>query len=120
MEHFDLSRRSLLKGTGALLAGATVLQVGSPASAFAGDDSGDAGGDDVVVDDIVLGAESPVPSGDVIPWLDQPEHVPPPAQGVVGNLLKWEDLNSFVTPADNFFTVKHYDLPTLAADSTIS
>jgi DMSO/TMAO reductase YedYZ molybdopterin-dependent catalytic subunit len=113
MEHHDLSRRTLLKGGGALLAGATVLQVASPASAFADDD----GGDDLVVDDFKHGTTSPVPAGDVIKWLDQPEDIPPPAQNVVGNLLKWEDLDSFVTPSDNFFTVKHYDLPSVAAES---
>jgi DMSO/TMAO reductase YedYZ molybdopterin-dependent catalytic subunit len=117
MEHYDFSRRTLLKGGGALLAGATVLQVASPAAAFADDGNGDDGGDDLVVDDVKHGTGNPVPSGDVIPWLDQPADIPPPAQNVVGNLLKWEDLNSFVTPFDNFFTVKHYELPSVAADS---
>ena len=36
MDHHDVSRRTLLKGGGAMLAGATVAQVGGPASAFAG------------------------------------------------------------------------------------
>ena len=49
----------------------------------------------------------------VIPWLDQPIPVPPPAQGAVGNLLEWESLSTRLTPADDFFTVKHYDLPTI-------
>jgi FAD/FMN-containing dehydrogenase len=43
--------------------------------------------------------------------LDQPDPVPPPAEAVVGNLLDWEALATRLTPADNFFTVKHYDLP---------
>ncbi len=49
--------------------------------------------------------------GDVLDWSDQPIDVPPPAQSVVGNLLKWEALETRLTPADNFFTVKHYNLP---------
>ena len=45
-------------------------------------------------------------------WIS-PTDVPPPAQNIVGNLLKWEELDSFRTPSDNFFTVKHYELPTI-------
>ena len=48
MEHQDISRRTLLKGGGAALAGLTVLRVAGPAHAF-----GQSG-------------------GQVIPWLDQP------------------------------------------------
>jgi DMSO/TMAO reductase YedYZ molybdopterin-dependent catalytic subunit len=35
------------------------------------------------------------------------------AQSVVGNLLDWESLRTRLTPADDFFTVKHYDLPVI-------
>jgi DMSO/TMAO reductase YedYZ molybdopterin-dependent catalytic subunit len=45
----------------------------------------------------------------VIPWLDQPAPNPIPAN--VGNLLKWEALESWRTPADNFFFVNHYGQP---------
>src|SRR5699024_6683854 len=48
---------------------------------------------------------------EVIPWLDQP--APNPIPQWVGNLLHWEDLSSWITPADNFFTVIHYDQPTI-------
>ena len=48
--------------------------------------------------------------------MDQPDPVPPPAQGVVGNLLDWEALSTRITPADNFFTVKHYELPDINPD----
>ena len=51
----------------------------------------------------------PPVGGDVIDWSDQPADVPPPAQSVVGNLLRWESVDSRLTPADNFFTVKHYN-----------
>ena len=66
-------------------------------------------GDDLAVND----AAGIGPTGDVLPWLDQPIDVPPPAQDIVGNLLKWEDLDSFHTPNDKFFTVKHYELPAI-------
>jgi DMSO/TMAO reductase YedYZ molybdopterin-dependent catalytic subunit len=113
MDDFDVSRRALLKG-GAALSGALVLQVASPAAAFADDGDGDTG------DDLVSGAPSApgvVPSGTVLPWLDQPAPVPDPAKDVVGNLLVWEDLETYFTPSDNFFTVKHYDLPAIDAAS---
>ena len=47
----------------------------------------------------------------VIPWLDQPPANPMPQ--VVGNLLQWEQLDSWITPNDKFFTVGHYDKPSL-------
>ena len=53
------------------------------------------------------------PGDVVIDWLDQPVDVPPPAQSVVGHLLDWEALMTRLTPADNFFTVKHYELPSI-------
>jgi DMSO/TMAO reductase YedYZ molybdopterin-dependent catalytic subunit len=47
----------------------------------------------------------------VIPWLDQPPANPMPH--VVGNLLQWEQLDSWLTPHDKFFTVAHYNMPRL-------
>jgi DMSO/TMAO reductase YedYZ molybdopterin-dependent catalytic subunit len=108
MEDADVSRRTLLKGGSAMFAGLSVLQIAGPAQAFAAQAGAD---DDVAQDD---GAKIG-PSGEVLPWLDQPADVPPPAQSIVGNLLEWEALDSFRTPSDNFFTVKHYDLPTIDA-----
>lgn len=49
---------------------------------------------------------------EVIPWLDQPPTNPMPQ--VVGNLLQWEQLDSWLTPNDKFFTVGHYNKPSLA------
>jgi DMSO/TMAO reductase YedYZ molybdopterin-dependent catalytic subunit len=49
---------------------------------------------------------------EVIPWLDQPPANPMPQ--VVGNLLQWEQLDSWLTPNDKFFTVGHYDKPSIA------
>jgi DMSO/TMAO reductase YedYZ molybdopterin-dependent catalytic subunit len=78
-----MSRRTLLKGGGAAVAGLSALQIAGPAHAFPGG-----------------------PGEQVIPWLDQP--APNPVPKVVQNLLVWEHLDSWVTPADNFFVVSHY------------
>lgn len=86
MANHTMTRRNLLKG-GAAATGFTVLHVAGPISAF--------------------GQTGEV----VIPWLDQPEPLPPGAP--TGKLLKWEDL-SRITPADNFFFVQHYNRPTLS------
>jgi DMSO/TMAO reductase YedYZ molybdopterin-dependent catalytic subunit len=80
----DISRRTLLKRSGTALAALTVVQVGGPTPAFA--QAGD----------------------EVIPWLDQP---PPSPNPNLGNLLKWEELDSKLTPAHNFFSVNHYGQP---------
>jgi DMSO/TMAO reductase YedYZ molybdopterin-dependent catalytic subunit len=88
--HQELSRRSLLKGGGAAIAGLSALQVAGPAHAFPGN----------------RGEE-------VIPWLDPPP--PNPVPGAVGKLLDWEALDSWLTPADNFFTINHYGFPNVDA-----
>ena len=103
-EHGEISRRSLLKGGGAL-AGLTVLQVAGPAHAFPGHSVEGDGDDD----------QSDTPQGlghsdeEVIPWLDQPPESPIPDN--VGNLLKWEELDSWRIPSENFFFVNHYGQP---------
>jgi DMSO/TMAO reductase YedYZ molybdopterin-dependent catalytic subunit len=92
MENQDISRRTLLKDGGAALAGLTVLQVAGPAQAFA-----------------QAGEE-------VIPWIDQPAPNPFPAG--VGNLLKWEALDSRLTPTHNFFFVDHHGQPEGLVEAT--
>jgi len=93
MENLDISRRALLKGGSAAFAGLTMLQVAGPTQAFG--QSGE----------------------EVIPWLDQP---PPPVfpPAIVGNLLVWEALDSTITPASDFFYVRHYGQPEGLDDST--
>src|SRR5918995_5441431 len=49
------------------------------------------------------------PGEEVLPWLDQPP--PNPVPQVVGTLLQWEQLDSYLTPVDRFFTVAHYGVP---------
>ena len=52
------------------------------------------------------------PGEEVVPWLDQP--APNPVPDILGTPLRWEDLDSWITPNDEFFTVKHYNLPEIA------
>ncbi len=82
----NISRRTLLKHGAAGLAGLMVLRVAGPSQAF-----GQAG-------------------EQVIPWLDPPPPSPLPTANV-GNLLDWEKIDSWLTPAHNFFYVNHYGQP---------
>jgi DMSO/TMAO reductase YedYZ molybdopterin-dependent catalytic subunit len=85
MKNQHISRRTLLKG-GAAWAGLTVTHLAGPTRLF-----GQTG-------------------GEALPWLDQPP--PNPIPNITGNLLKWEALDSRLTPAHNFFFVAHYGVPT--------
>lgn len=49
------------------------------------------------------------PGEQVIPWLDQPPENPVPE--VVANQLAWENVDSWLTPNDKFFSVAHYNRP---------
>jgi DMSO/TMAO reductase YedYZ molybdopterin-dependent catalytic subunit len=91
MTNRDVSRRALLKSSAQALAGLTVLRVAGPTKLF-----GQTG-------------------GEVIPWLDQP---PPNPNPNVGNLLRWESLDTWQTPTRNFFFVTHYGIPAGLTEST--
>src|ERR1700712_1948174 len=94
MGQHEFARRTVLKAGGAVgLVGLTT--VAGPSRAF---------------------AAGPGPEV-VLPWLDQPDPIPPGAVDIVANLLVWESLNSWRTPSDKFFTVKHYNQPALSADT---
>ena len=54
-------------------------------------------------------------SGKTIPWADQPPPIPPPAQNAIHNLTPWESLDSWITPNDKFFSIAHYNRPTIDA-----
>jgi DMSO/TMAO reductase YedYZ molybdopterin-dependent catalytic subunit len=86
MNNQQISRRTLLKDTGAALAGLTAVHLTGPAAAFGH------------------------PDDEVIPWLDQPPPSPFPPSSV-GNQLVWEELESWLTPTHNFFLVNHYGTP---------
>ena len=51
------------------------------------------------------------PEAEILPWLDQPPAIPEAASRVVRNLQRWEDLSSWITPNDRFFSVAHYGFP---------
>jgi DMSO/TMAO reductase YedYZ molybdopterin-dependent catalytic subunit len=80
-----LSRRTLLKNTGAAMAGLTSWRLAGPTQ--------------------LMGQVN----GEVIPWLDQPPPNPVPA--IVGDLLRWESLDGRLIPVQNFFSVAHYGIP---------
>lgn len=84
----DISRRQVLKTSGASLGAIALLQSSWLARAF------------------------PVrPGEEVIAWLDQPPANP--SGGVVENLQPSEELASWLTPTEKFFRVAHYDKPVL-------
>ena len=82
------SRRTLLQQGGAALAGLSVVRLAGPTYAF----------------------QTPV-EGEVIPWLDQPE--PNPVPEVIVRQLEWEQLDSWLTPPDQFCVIKHFNQPSL-------
>ncbi len=88
----SFQRRDVLAKGGALLAGAALLHASRMAYAFPS-----------------------VPGETVIPWLDQPPENPVPQ--VVANQLVWEDLDSWITPNEKFFSIAHYDRPVLDGNS---
>ena len=113
MNDQDLSRRALLKGGGAALAGLSVLQLAGPADAFPGQADK---GDDAPWDD-----ERPTtrddypgqPGDEVIRWTDQPPPLPFPLPHPPQ--LVWEELDTRWIPNDEFHVVNHYDQPVLSA-----
>ena len=64
---------------------------------------------------ITEGALAQSASGKVIPWADQPPAIPPPAQNAIHNLTAWESLDTWITPNDKFFSIAHYNRPTIDA-----
>jgi hypothetical protein len=77
----SISRRMLLQGGGAAIAGLSVLRLVGPSAAF----------------------QTPG-TGEVIPWLDQPE--PNPVPEVIVQQLDWEQLDAWITPpwrSDDWF-----------------
>jgi DMSO/TMAO reductase YedYZ molybdopterin-dependent catalytic subunit len=88
METPEISRRNLLWRGGAAFVGLALARSPRIAEAF------------------------PSRSGEeVIPWMDQPPANP--SGGVVENLQRWEDLSSWVTHNDKFFSVGHYNKPVI-------
>jgi DMSO/TMAO reductase YedYZ molybdopterin-dependent catalytic subunit len=113
MEHRDVSRRTLLKGGGAALAGLS-LQVAAPARAFPQDlDRQEHAWDDEHHPDPSQSLGRP---GDVVlQWLDQRPGDPPP--DIAGSQLVWEELDPWLTPPEKFHYVAHYGVPTSGLDA---
>ncbi|HJU06448.1 MAG TPA: sulfite oxidase [Nitrospiraceae bacterium] len=55
------------------------------------------------------------PGETVIAWLDQP--APNPVPQVIQSQLVWEDLNSWITPNEKFFSIAHFDRPAIDAST---
>jgi DMSO/TMAO reductase YedYZ molybdopterin-dependent catalytic subunit len=51
----------------------------------------------------------------VVAWLDQPAENPVPQ--VIRSQLVWEDLDSWITPNEEFFAITHFNLPEINAFS---
>jgi DMSO/TMAO reductase YedYZ molybdopterin-dependent catalytic subunit len=88
MDTSQMSRRELLKRGSAAFTGMALLHAPLLAQAFPSR-----------------------PGEEVIPWADQPPANPVPH--VVANLQPWEELHTWLTPNDKFFSVSHYNKPTL-------
>lgn len=65
-----------------------------------------------------LVAAVPLQQGEeLVPWLDRYTEMPAPARGRVALQLDWEELDTWITANDTFFTVKHFGQPTVDAAS---
>jgi DMSO/TMAO reductase YedYZ molybdopterin-dependent catalytic subunit len=99
-----VTRRTLLQG-GAALAAVALLAEQLPATA-----SASPAGKRLDPRMLATALDFPERPGEqVIPWLDQPADNPVP--DILGTPLKWEELHSWITPDEQFFTVKHYAQP---------
>ena len=112
MQSPTVSRRTLLRGGSAALAGLSVWQVSGPAEAFPGH-GGDDDAEDVALSDQPSNEYPGSPTDEVLQWADQPPPLPPELANAVGTQLVWEALDSRITPNAKFFTVKHYNLPVI-------
>ena len=108
MDRREISRRTVLQG-GAALAGLALLGSKLPALASPGQATRESSPWPAQV-----ALTFPTrPGEEVLPWLDQP--APNPVPDILGTPLRWEDLDSWTTPNDEFFTVKHFNLPAIDA-----
>ena len=51
----------------------------------------------------------------LIAWTDLPPPVPEPLQNVVKGITRWEDLDTWITPNDKWFSIAHYNRPQIDA-----
>jgi DMSO/TMAO reductase YedYZ molybdopterin-dependent catalytic subunit len=88
MNRTSLSRRAFLAQGGGALAGLALLNLPERMMALQADEV-------------------------VIPWLDQRAENPVPE--VIANQPNWEELDSWITPNDQFFSIAHYNRPEIDA-----
>jgi len=55
------------------------------------------------------------PGEEIVRWLDHP--APNPVPEVIKNQLVWEDLDSWITPNDKFFSIAHFNRPAIDAST---
>jgi DMSO/TMAO reductase YedYZ molybdopterin-dependent catalytic subunit len=89
MNRFTTSRRTFLMHSGSAFAAFALLK--SPWAVSAALQTGD----------------------EVIPWLDQRADNPVPQ--VIANQPTWEELDSWITPNEQFFSIAHYNRPEIDA-----
>jgi DMSO/TMAO reductase YedYZ molybdopterin-dependent catalytic subunit len=56
-------------------------------------------------------AQTAASGNKLIAWTDIPPPVPEPLQNVVKGITRWEDLGSWITPNDKWFSIAHYERP---------
>ena len=88
----DIQRREFIVKSGAALAGVAAFLTARPAAAFVAR-----------------------PGEEVVPWLDKLADNPVPE--VIKNQLVWEDLDSWITPNDKFFSIAHFNRPIIDAST---
>ncbi len=88
----DIRRREFIAKSGVTLAGALAFFAARQASAFPGR-----------------------PGEEIVPWLDKLADNPVPE--VIKNQLVWEDLDSWITPNDKFFSIAHFNRPSIDAST---
>ena len=111
MKHRDVSRRTLLKDGGAVLAGLSLQGAGQARFPSEDDREKDAWDDDQPDPSQSLGQPGDV----VLPWLDQRPGDPP--ENIAGSQLVWEELDSWLIPPEKFHYVAHYGVPTSGLDA---
>jgi len=111
MKHRDVSRRTLLKDGGAVLAGLSLQGAGQARFPSEDDREKDAWDDDQPDPSQSLGQPGDV----VLPWLDQRPGSPP--ENIAGSQLVWEELDSWLIPPEKFHYVAHYGVPTSGLDA---
>ncbi len=109
-----VSRRTLLQSSAAA-AGMALLSSQLPASASGTASVGRPGKRFDPLRTVAVPDFPNRPGEVVLPWLDQRADNPVPE--ILGHQLKWEELDSWITPDPSFFTIHHYAQPEIDPSS---